>query len=103
MNRYPIWIYITVAVAVLLGALYTLPNFFGEVPAVQISSARSTVQVDSGLMGKIEATLRNGGVQAAGITQDANSIRVRLQDTDTQIKARDLISQDLNPNKEDPD
>ena len=45
MNRYPIWVYITVAVAVVLGLLYTLPNFFGESPAVQVSSARATLKV----------------------------------------------------------
>ena len=46
MNRYPVWIYVTVAVAVVLGALYTLPNFFGEAPAVQVSAARATLKPD---------------------------------------------------------
>ena len=46
MNRYPLWKYITVLVAVVIGLLYTLPNFYGESPAVQVSSAKATVKVE---------------------------------------------------------
>ena len=47
MNRYPAWKYAIIVVALLIAALYTLPNFFGEAPAVQISSSKSTTKVDS--------------------------------------------------------
>ncbi len=47
MNRYPLWKYIIVAVALVLGFVYTLPNFFGESPAVQVSSAKATLKVDA--------------------------------------------------------
>ena len=43
MNRYPIWKYVVIAITMVFGLLYTLPNFFGEAPAVQVSSAKSTV------------------------------------------------------------
>ena len=47
MNRYPLWKYVVIAVALLLGAIYTLPNFFGESPAVQVSSGKPMVKVDA--------------------------------------------------------
>ncbi|MBI4293323.1 MAG: protein translocase subunit SecD [Betaproteobacteria bacterium] len=102
MNRYPLWTYITVAIVLVLGLLYTLPNFYGEVPAVQVSSARPTVKVDNAVLAKVEDALKRSGVQSTGVFQDLNSIRVRLADTDTQLKAKDIISQALNPNPQDP-
>ena len=57
MNRYPLWKYIVIAVALLLGAMYMLPNFFGESPAVQVSSGKSTVKVDPALMARVENVL----------------------------------------------
>ena len=57
MNRYPTWKYALVALCVVLAALYTLPNFFGESPAVQVSSVRATVRVDSALLQRIESAL----------------------------------------------
>ena len=64
MNRYPLWKYITVAVALVLGFTYTLPNFFGESPAVQVSSAKATIKVDQKALARVEEALK-----AAGITR----------------------------------
>jgi preprotein translocase subunit SecD len=105
MNRYPLWVYITVATALIVGALYTLPNFFGEAPAVQVSPARATVKVDSNVLSRAEDALKGAGIQPTGVFLDPvnqGSLRVRLADTDTQIKAKDVISQALNPDKENP-
>jgi len=97
MNRYPLWKNITVVVALVLGFLYTLPNFFGEVPAVQVSSVKATVKVDNKLLGQIEEVLKGAAINHNGLFADANSIRVRLADTDTQLKAKDAIEKALNP------
>ncbi len=102
MNRYPLWVYVTIAVALVLGALYTLPNFFGEAPAVQVSPARATLKVDSTVLGRVEEALRNAGIQPTGITLDLASVKVRLADTDTQLKAKDIIDQALNPDPANP-
>jgi len=102
MNRYPLWVYITVAVALVIGLLYTLPNFFGEAPAVQVSSARLTVRVDAETLARAESTLKGAGIEIAGTQLDANSVRIRFADTDTQLKARDVLDAALNPNREDP-
>nr|MBF0684223.1 protein translocase subunit SecD [Pseudomonas sp.] len=106
MNRYPIWKYLTVAVALVIGLLYTLPNFFGESPAVQVSSVKATVRVDASMIGRVEQILSAAGISHTGIQFDQNgpvgSVRVRLDDTDTQMRARDLLERDLNPDPADP-
>ena len=102
MNRYPLWIYILVAITVALGLLYTLPNFFGEAPAVQVSSARATTKIDTATLARVEDALKKAGIQSSGVYQDLTSIKVRLADTDTQLKAKDLISQSLNPDPQNP-
>ena len=101
MNRYPLWKNAIVAVALVLGLLYTLPNFFGEVPAVQVSSVKATIKVDTALLSRIEDVLKSGGIAHNGLFADPNSIRVRLADTDTQLKAKDAIEKALNPDPAD--
>jgi preprotein translocase subunit SecD len=102
MNRYPLWVYVTIAVALVLGALYTLPNFFGEAPAVQVSPARATLKVDNAVLGRVEEALKKAGIQPTGVFLDLASIKVRLADTDTQLKAKDLVDQALNPDAANP-
>jgi preprotein translocase subunit SecD len=102
VNRFPIWKYAIIAIAVLLGLLYTLPNFFGESPAVQVSSAKATVKVDTGLLGRIEQILSAEKITHTGIALDGPSIKARFADTDTQLKAKDLIARALNPDASDP-
>ena len=102
MNRFPVWKYIVIALAVAFGLLYTLPNFFGESPAVQVSSAKATVKVDTALLGRIEQALAAAAIKHQGITLDTNSIKVRLPDTDTQLKAKDVVLRTLNPDPADP-
>jgi preprotein translocase subunit SecD len=100
MNRYPIWVYVTIAVALVLGLVYTLPNFYGELPAVQVSSARATVKVDAATLQRVEETLKTANVPTTGVQLDANGVKVRLADTDTQLKARDVLDRALNPDAE---
>ena len=101
MNRYPLWKNAIVVIAVVLGFLYTLPNFFGEVPAVQVSSVKSTIKVDAQLVGRVEDIVKGAGITHSGLFADANSIRVRFGDTDTQLKAKDAIEKALNPVADD--
>jgi preprotein translocase subunit SecD len=101
MNRYPLWKNITVIIAVVLGFLYTLPNFFGEVPAVQVSSVKATVKLDTQLQSRVEDALAAATIKPTGVFFDLKSIRVRLADTDTQLKAKDVIEKVLNPDPSD--
>jgi preprotein translocase subunit SecD len=106
MNRYPLWKYIVIAAALLFGAVYTAPNFFGETPAVQVSSQRPTVKVDAAMLTRVEAALNSAGVPYEAAYLDVVGLnvtaRVRLADTDTQIRARDAIETTLNPDQGDP-
>ncbi|MGH9576511.1 MAG: hypothetical protein ACRD3R_03655, partial [Terriglobales bacterium] len=97
MNRYPPWAYASIALCVVLALLYTLPNFFGESPAVQVSSLRATVKVDAPLLGRVEDTLTKAGIAYTQALFDPNSVRIRFSDTDTQLKAKDTIDKALNP------
>ena len=102
MNRYPAWRYALIAIAVAIAFLYTLPNFFGESPAVQVSSGKTTVKVDAALLERVEAALNAAGVQPTGVLLDASGLRARFADTDTQLKARDLLEKTLNPDRDNP-
>lgn len=102
MNRYPLWKNILVCLLLIWGFFYTLPNFYGEVPAVQISSAKATVKLENTLPAELESTLQQAGISHTGVFTDENSVRLRFADTDTQLRARDLIEAQLNPDREDP-
>jgi preprotein translocase subunit SecD len=95
VNRYPWWKYAIILVALVVGALYTAPNFFGESPAVQVSSAKATVRVDQGLVGRVQDALKAANVNADFVALEGTSVRARFADTDTQLKARDAISKAL--------
>jgi hypothetical protein len=86
-----------IAVAIAAAFLYTLPNFFGESPAVQVSSARATVKIDPALMQTVQDALKKADIPYRGAVFDPGGIRVRFDDTDTQLKAKDLIHSTLNP------
>jgi len=102
VNRYPVWKYAVIVVTVLLGLLYTLPNFFGESPAVQVSSGKATVKVEAAMLNRVEQVLSSAGISNTGLLLDGASVKVRLADTDTQLKARDALLKALNPDPTDP-
>ncbi len=91
MNRYPLWKYVLIAVALTIGLLYTLPNFFGEVPAVQISPAKATAKIDETLLSRVDQALSQANVKPDGMFLDAASIKVRFANTDIQLKAKDVL------------
>ena len=101
MNRYPVWKYVIIAVALLIAILYTLPNLFGEAPAVQVSSGKPTVKVDSTTVARVEQALKEAGIRADAVTFDGSSVRARFNDTDTQLKARDVVQKALSPDPSD--
>ncbi len=102
MNRFPLWKYVLIGVVVAAAFLYTMPNFFGESPAVQVSTARTTVQIDTALMRQVEDVLRKASITYTGAQLDATGVRVRFTDTDTQLKAKDTIDRALNPDSANP-
>jgi len=102
MNRYPWWKYAILGVALLIGLLYTLPNFYGEAPAVQLSAGKSTVKVDASSVARVQQVLQDAKIPADFVQFDGNSVRARFADPDTQLKAKDAISKAFNPDAADP-
>jgi len=91
MNRYPAWKYLIIAVAILLGLIYTLPNFYGESPAVQVSPLRTAAKADTALLQRVEDTLKKANIVPDGVFLDASGVKARFSDTDMQIRARDTL------------
>lgn len=97
MNRYPVWKYVIIVIALLVGVIYTLPNFFGEAPAVQVLSANSVAKVDAAAQSRIEDALKMAHLTADAVTLDGNTIKARFDSTEVQLLAKDVIQKALNP------
>jgi preprotein translocase subunit SecD len=97
MNRYPTWKYILIALAIVVSALYAVPNIFGEVPAVQVAGVRATNKVDATLRASLEAALKAANATPLGVDEKDNALRFRFADTDAQLRARDAIQQKAGP------
>ncbi len=91
MNRYPVWKYVIIAFALLFGTLYTVPNFYGESPAVQVSPERSANPASLETLKQVEKALADAKLGVDGVFLDGNSVKARFKDTDTQLKARDVL------------
>ena len=92
MNQYPLWKYLLILAALLAGLIYTLPNFFGESPAVQVSPLRSSLKADAALLERVESVLKTASLAPEVISLDGNSVKARFADTDSQLKAKDILA-----------
>ncbi|MFY8179527.1 MAG: protein translocase subunit SecD, partial [Limnohabitans sp.] len=101
MNRYPLWKYAIIVIALLIGGLYTLPNFFGEAPAVQVSAGKASVKVDLAVQERVQAALTAANLAPDVVTLENGSLKVRFDSTDQQLKAKDVIQQALVPDAND--
>jgi preprotein translocase subunit SecD len=102
MNRYPVWKYAIILIALVVAGLYALPNVFGEAPAVQVSPAKAIVKLDATSLTLVEQALQAAGLTADAVSLDGSSIKARFVDTDAQLKAKDALQKALNPNADDP-
>lgn len=108
MNRYPLWKYIVVVVALLIGVIYTTPNFFGESPAVQVSSQKATIKVDENTYERVQTALKEANITPNGIFFEQGAqqatLRVRFDPTqaELQLQAKEVIERLLNPDPSDP-
>jgi preprotein translocase subunit SecD len=102
MNRYPLWKYVVILTMLLVGAIDSLPNLFGEAPAVQLSPAKASAKLDSAALTRLEQALQAEGIQATHIQMEGNSLKARFNDTDTQLKARDTLEKAFNPDAANP-
>ncbi len=107
MNRYPVWKYILIVLALLMGALYTAPNYFVESPALQVTTGKTTLKITSDTAAKVESVLKAAGIASDGVgTEGAGStasVRARFLNTDAQFKAKLALEKSLNADPADPD
>ncbi len=106
MNRYPLWKYVMIALVLAFGVLYTVPNFFGESPAVQVSSAKATLKLGPDAVDRVQQALQAAGLRAEdAFFEDLGNngtVRARFASTDLQFKAKTVIEQALNKDPTDP-
>ena len=95
MNQYPMWKYLLILAVLLAGLIYTLPNFYGESPAVQISPLRTNLKADTALLERVENILNTANLTKQQMELSGNSVKVRFADTDTQLKAKDVLQSQL--------
>ena len=95
MNRYPLWGYVLIFATLVFGLIYTLPNFYGEAPAVQVQPARSTIKTNSALLQRVSEILKTANLNPDMVEMEGNSIKARFGDTDTQLKAKDTLQAQL--------
>ena len=93
-NRYPLWKHLLIAAVLAAGVVFALPNVFGEDPAVQISGERG-VAIDTGLAARVAGALEAGGVPAHSVALEDGRLLARFGDSETQLKAQDLLRADL--------
>ena len=95
MNHYPLWKYLIIVALLVTGLVYTLPNFYGESPAVQVMPLRSHLKVDTALLKRVEDALKSAQINTEVLSQDATAIKARFADIDTQGKAKDILQAQL--------
>jgi len=107
MNRYPLWKYLVIMVALFIGVIYSVPNLFGEAPAIQIAPAKSTLAIDPHLQERIANALQKVNLSNQQLGSESlsseNVVRIKWRDTDSQLKAKDILEKELNPNPATPD
>ncbi len=101
MNRYPLWKYVVIGVALVLGLLYTVPTFFGTTQAVQVSAAKATVKVEADVQDKIEQILKAHSIPYTGLyfektAQGLGTVKVRVNSVDAQAKVKEVLNTALN-------
>ena len=98
MNQYPKWKYGLVLVAIFIGLIYSIPNFFGESPAVQIMPTKSSDKLDLSILASIEGSLKEANLPFDGIVQELNGIKIKFANPDNQLKAKDILQNALGAN-----
>jgi preprotein translocase subunit SecD len=95
MNQYPLWKYLLISAALVLGLIYTLPNFYGEAPAVQVLPVHANLKADAALLKRVEDALSSAQLKTEATSLDATSVKARFADTDSQLKAKDILQTQL--------
>lgn len=94
LNKYPLWKTLMVVIIVALGALYALPNYYGEDPAVQISGTKG-VQADLATLDTVKEKLTEGNITFQSAALINGQVLVRFKDYKNQQIANQTLSKSL--------
>lgn len=97
VNHYPLWKNLLLIAIVVIALIYALPNFYGDQPAIQITETNHS-EITNTLVQKIDSVLHTNQIKTNGIKQETKSLFIRFTDTDTQLKAKDLLKDTLGDN-----
>jgi preprotein translocase subunit SecD len=97
LNQYPLWKYLLILAVLVVGALYALPNLYGEDPAVQISATRGA-EIGPEVRAQVASELQEANIKTKRIEQSPHGLLVRFYGEDAQLKAQDLLRTKLGPN-----
>jgi preprotein translocase subunit SecD len=99
LNRYPLWKYLLIAVVLVLGVIYALPNLYPDDPAIQISGAQTGQTIEQRDLDRIESALQDAGIATKGtdLGDLDRSGLVRLVDRADQLGAQDIVRRTLGP------
>ncbi|MDB9958591.1 protein translocase subunit SecD [Oceanospirillaceae bacterium] len=98
LNRYPLWKSLLIIVGLALGGLYALPNLYPDDLAIQISGARSATVIDEQVLDQATQALEQAGLSATGIELTAKNVLVRVADSESQLRAKAILSDALGNN-----
>ncbi|GAA4896636.1 protein translocase subunit SecD [Ferrimonas pelagia] len=94
LNKYPMWKNLMVMFIVAIGALYALPNLYGEDPALQISASRNATLTTS-TMDQVRSSLEEAGLQSKSVVMADGLIEARFSNTEEQGRAQEVVAQAL--------
>ena len=93
--RYPVWKYILIVLVLCVSAIYSLPNLYPDEPAIQISGANAGIKADQAVLQQAESALKQAGLAYHGSEVQAKGALLRVQNSDSQLKAQAAIKRAL--------
>ena len=96
--QYPAWKYLVIVVVLIIAGLYAAPNLYPDEPAVQITSAAAGTQLSESVLTESQSLLKEAGINYHDGNFEGNTALVRLDNTEEQLKAREVLRQNLGEN-----
>ena len=95
LNKFPLWKNILILLVIAFGFIYATPNFYPPDPAIQLSGQSGAMVIDDSVLQKVEGALDEAGIDYFDGQADGESLLVRLQDIDLQLRAKEVIQAEM--------
>ena len=93
LNKYPLWKYVLILAVLAIGFIYSAPNLYPDDPAIQITGASTSLQVNQADLERASKALVDAGIQvkAATLAADSKGGLLRLTKAEDQLPAKDVV------------